>query len=148
MMHVAVLINDPTKSWMSRVVQIFTKSVSSHVELVFSDGVAAIVTPSWMALDKRKEPYDLYHWVMVPLPFITDEMETSIRASTEAIFENEPEYDYLGAVSGYFGSTKQNSSQWYCSELIVDLLRDYVPEFDEVSWATPDFIWKTLVDKL
>lgn len=149
MMYVAVLINDPNKSILSRIVQVFTKSVASHVELVFSDGTAAIVTPQWMTLEKRKDKYDLYHWVMIPLPEITETMEKEIRERTIDIYKDAPRYDYLGAVSGYFRSCVQNESDWYCGELVVELLREYIPELEPLAdtWATPELVWKTLVNR-
>lgn len=144
MLHVAVLINDPNKSFLSTLVQLFTKSVASHVELVFSDGIATIVTPKEVALDKRPYDYDLYHWVMIPLPDITPAQEYIIRTKAREIFYSKPKYDYLGAISGFFGSSRQNKHKWYCGELVAELLGDYIPELKELKWATPEHVWRIL----
>ena len=144
MIQVAILINDPNKSIFSRIVNVFTRSVASHVELVFSDGVATIVTPQERVLAKREEPYDLYHWVMIPLPEITEEQEKAIREKAEKLFAMHPKYDYLGAISGFFGSCRQDKSKWYCGELVVELLKDYVPELGVFYWAIPEEIWYVL----
>jgi hypothetical protein len=147
MLQVAILINDPHKSILSRIVNLFTRSTASHVEIVFSDGMATIVTPSERVLAKRDEPYDLYHWVMIPLPEITYLQESLIRKKAEEIFASHPKYDYLGAISGFFGSSRQDKSRWYCGELVVELLRDYVPELAALNWAIPEDIWFMLADK-
>lgn len=145
MLHVAILINDPNKSIFSSIVQVFTKSVASHVELVFSDGVATIVTPQQVELAKRDTKYDKYHWVMIPLPEITSAQEAAIRKRAEELFAEHPKYDYLGAISGFFGSSRQNKSKWYCGEMVVELLKDYILELGILYWAVPEDIWRILV---
>ena len=150
MMYVAVLINDPDRSIFASLVRIFTKSIATHVELVFTDGLATIVTPSWMELTKRKDGYSSYRWVKIPLDMISTTDEFYIRKYAEEIYSKNPKYDYLGAVSGYFGSSRQDTSKWYCGELVVELLKGYIPKLQEISWATPDALWRTLseiVDK-
>lgn len=147
MIQVAILINDPNKSILSRIVSFFTRSVASHVELVFSDGAAAIVTPKERVLAKREDPYDCYHWVMIPLPEITEVQEALIRKRAEELFAENPKYDYLGAISGFFGSCRQDKSKWYCGELVVELLKDYVPELNVLYWAIPEEIWFMLANK-
>ena len=144
MLHVAILINEPNKSLLSAIVQIFTRSVASHVELVFSDGLATIVTPKCMALVQRPNTYDLYHWVMIPLPDISAFQESLIRSRARTILYNKPKYDYLGAIAGFFGSSRQNKNKWYCGELVAELLGEYIPELKELKWATPEKVWRIL----
>lgn len=144
MLHVAILINEPSKSILSAAVQLFTRSVASHVEIVFTDGAATIVTPKCMLLTHRQEPYDLYHWVMIPLPDISAFQESLIRSRAREILFSRPKYDYLGAISGFFGSSRQNKNKWYCGELVAELLGDYIPELKELKWATPEKVWRVL----
>ena len=119
MLQLAVLVNDPKKSWLSKLVNIFTRSHASHVELVFSDDVATIVTPSTIALAKRGFNKTIKRF----------------------------KYDYLGAISGLFGSARQNKDKWYCGEIVAELLKDYIPELGELDWATPDKVWKIVAEK-
>lgn len=147
MLHVAILINDPDKSLISTIIRRFTRSVAIHAELVFSDGVATIVTPRQVELTKRPNKYDMYHWVMIPLPDITPMQEYLIRAKAEEIYCKNPKYDYLGAISGFFGSSRQNKNKWYCGELVVELLSPYIPKLNTLSWAIPEDIWRALTIK-
>lgn len=144
MLHVAILINDTDKSLLPMIVRKFTRSVATHVELVFSDGVATIVTPKCIELAKRSDKYDMYHWVMIPLPDITPMQESLIRARAKEIYDKKPKYDYLGAISGFFGSSRQNKNKWYCGELVVELLSPYIPELSTLDWAIPEDIWRIL----
>lgn len=144
MLHVAILINDLDKSLLSTIVRKFTRSIATHVELVFSDGTATIVTPKWIELAKRPDKYDMYHWVMIPLPDITPMQESLIRARAKEIYDKNPKYDYLGAISGFFGSSRQNKNKWYCGELVVELLSPYIPELNKLDWAIPKDIWRIL----
>lgn len=146
MLQLAVLVNDPKKSWLSKLVNIFTRSHASHVELVFSDGVATIVTPSTIALAKRASGYDKYHWVLVPLPHIYEAQEYIIRYNANLLYAKRFKYDYLGAISGLFGSARQNKDKWYCGEIVAELLKDYIPELGELDWATPDKVWKIVAE--
>lgn len=144
MLHVAILINDPDQELVSTIIRQFTRSVAIHAELVFSDGVATIVTPKQVELAKRPGKYDMYHWVMIPLPDITPMQEYLIRARAKEIYAEKPKYDYLGAISGFFGSSRQNKNKWYCGELVVELLSPYIPELNALDWAIPEDIWRIL----
>lgn len=147
MLHVAILINDPDKSLISTIIRQFTRSVAIHTELVFSDGVATIVTPNQVELAKRPGKYDMYHWVMIPLPDITTVQEYLIRTKAKELYCKKPKYDYLGAISGFFGSSRQDKDNWYCGELVVELLSPYIPKLNTLDWATPEDIWRTLTLK-
>lgn len=147
MLHVAILINDPDKSLISTIIRQFTRSVAIHTELVFSDGVATIVTPNQVELAKRPGKYDMYHWVMIPLPDITTVQEYLIHAKAKELYCKKPKYDYLGAISGFFGSSRQDKDNWYCGELVVELLSPYIPKLNTLDWATPEDIWRTLTLK-
>lgn len=147
MLHVAILINDPDQELVSTIIRKFTRSVAIHAELVFSDGVATIVTPKQVELAKRPGKYDKYHWVMIPLQDITPLQEYLIRARAIEIYAEKPKYDYLGAISGFFGSSRQNKNKWYCGELVVELLSPYIPELNALDWAIPEDIWRTLTLK-
>jgi hypothetical protein len=89
----------------------------------------------------------MYHWVMIPLPDITTVQEYLIRAKAKELYCKKPKYDYLGAISGFFGSSRQDKDNWYCGELVVELLSPYIPKLNTLDWATPEDIWRTLTLK-
>ena len=146
MLKLAVALNDPNKSIVSRIVHACTKSASYHCELVFSDGMAAIVDPSNIVLSSRT--YTYYNWTLVPIPGIDEQQEVAIRQAYLDILKQDPKYDWLGAIAGFFGSKKEDPKKWFCSELVAYLLAPYVPECDVDKWMTPDRLWKILSDRI
>lgn len=146
MLKLAVALNDPNKSIVSRVIHACTKSAAYHCELLFSDGKSLIVTPKYLGIGLKS--YNFYNWALVPIPGIDEETEIDIREKCESILAKKPKYDYLGAISGFFGSKKEKSDKWFCSELIAYLLKPYIPTLDTDKWMTPDRLWKLLSDRI
>ena len=144
MMHLAVNINDEQHNVTSVIINIFTKSKAYHVEPVFSDGYA------YRASSKRmgfvKEDYNYYEWLLIPLPFVSEVEESIIRKWFEDLNETQPEYDYLGAISGVFGSDREDPTKWYCGELCVKAFGRHIPELTQLKWATPEKVWKYTSD--
>lgn len=144
MMYLAVNINDENHNVTSLIVNIFTKSKSYHVEPVFSDGYAYRASPKQVGY--VKEEYNYYEWTLIPLPFIDEVNEAIIRKWFDDLDETHPKYDFLGAISGVFGSSREDPDKWYCGELCVKAFGKYVPELNELTWATPEKVWKYVSD--
>src|SRR5574344_289689 len=145
MMYLAVGLNDPDKSIVAKVVHFFTRSCAYHVELIFSDNASLVVVPTLVGYTDRI--YDYYHWQTIPLDFISKKEEKEIRARADEFMAKKPKYDYLGAILGFFGTNRQDSSKWDCGELVAELLKNKIPEFNDLKWATPEIIWKTISEK-
>ena len=149
MIHLAVRLNG--SGLIGDIVNIFTKSKSSHVGLVFTDGTSLEVTPEFIGL-RDDVTYDFYNWALIPCPFLSYQDEQKIKAELDEILAQHPKYDYLGAISGVFGSYRQDDSKWYCSELVARLLEDYMSEFqsdrNKRKWITPETVWKVVADKV
>jgi hypothetical protein len=144
MMYLAVAINEPDNSLIAAIINIFTKSKAHHVEPVFSDGTAFNARPGGVELIKRD--YDYYNWLLVPCPFMSEEDEKVARNKADSIMTAHPGYDYLGAIAGIFGSSREDPSKWYCGELCAVIFGDKVQELNTRSWDTPEFVWKTISD--
>ena len=140
MMYLAIAVNDPNHAISSAIVNICTKAKAYHVEPVFSDGSAFCCSPKCMGMITRH--YDSYHWVKIPCPFITIQQEKEIRKFCDDLDSKKPKYDWLGAISGFFGSKKENRRRWYCGELCVKIFTGIIPDIEKIKWATPDKIWK------
>lgn len=155
MLHLAVAINDKDRDLIPIFVSIFTLSKSYHTELVFTDGTALICDPTGVRFGTRT--YDRYHWVIIPLPWITRSQEREIRAHAEEIVLSKPKYDWLGAIFGGLTSWFDNPHKWFCSELCCYVLRDFTPALQEDAesihrygkiWWTPELLWRTLSEYL
>ena len=140
MMYLAVNINDYQHNVSSFIVNLFTWSKAYHVEPVFSDGYAFRASPKQMGY--LKEKYNYYEWLLIPCDFINEEEEATIRKWFDELAKSNPKYDFLGAISGVFGSSREDPSKWYCGELCVKAFGDKIPELKELSWATPEKVWK------
>ena len=146
MLRLAVALNDPNKSLVSRIIHACTKSAAYHCELVFTDGRSLIVTPRYIGMGIRS--YNFYNWTLVPIPGVDNVAEADIRQKCEDILATKPKYDWLGATSGFFGSKKEDSSKWFCSELIAYLLKPYIPTLNTNKWMTPDRLWKLISERI
>jgi hypothetical protein len=144
MMYLAVNINDYQHNVTSVIVNLFTWSKAYHVEPVFSDGYAFRASPKYMGYIKEK--YNYYEWLMIPCSFITEVEEAIIRKEFDELADRNPKYDYLGAISGVFGSSRQNPNKWYCGELCVKAFGEHIPALKELSWATPEKVWELVAE--
>ena len=155
MLHLAVAINDKDRNLIPVIVSLFTLSKAYHTELVFTDNTVLICDPSGIRFGTRV--YDRYHWVLVPLPWITKTQEKEIRAHCEEIVAGKPKYDWLGAIFGGLASCFDNPRKWFCSELCRYVLKDFTASLADEStilckfrktWWTPELLWRTLSEYL
>lgn len=137
MMYLATAVNDP--KWTAAVISMFTKGRAFHSELVFSDGSALEITTRHIGMVNRV--YNWYKWHLIPLPetVIDNDEETKIRERVTAYLQDDPKYDYIGAVFGKWFPHVQLKNRWYCSEFCRDVLKDRIPGLgDDEKWITPD----------
>ena len=147
MMHIAFAIHERNKSIIPTIVSLFTWSKAYHCQLVFSDGVA-ITTDISKDVHFTETTYDKWHWVLLPLPWITEEQENDIRITSSVLVENRADYDLIGAIFGRLSKWFNNSGDYFCTELCAELLSTYTPELFKDTWYNPDDIWKIINDKL
>lgn len=145
MMKLAIEVNAYSGDWLANLVSLFTRSRAFHVEPVFSDGVAFVATPSFTGLSSHA--YDKYHWVLIDCPWIDAEEEKKQRVWAESVVLKDIKYDYLGAISGFFGSDREDPNKWYCGEVCAKIFGDTVPELKELKWAIPDKVWEIIAKK-
>lgn len=125
MLWLAVALNDPDKSLVSRIIHACTKSAAYHCELIFTDGKSLIVTPRYIGTGIKS--YNFYNWTLVPIPGIDNVAEADIRQKCEDILAAKPKYDWLGAISGFFGSKKKiHPNGFVVSLLLIYLNRTYL----------------------
>ena len=55
-------------------------------------------------------------------------------------------YDWLGALSGLFGSSREDSDKWFCGELCVRAFGKFIPELERLKWATPEDVWRIVAN--
>lgn len=153
MMHLAVAINDKDRELMPIFVSIFTLSKSYHTELVFSNGEAVICGPSGIYFGTRT--YDKYHWVLVPIPWITEDEEEEVRVWCQKVVDEHPKYDWLGAICGGISAFIENPKKWFCSELCCAALQPYTEPLSKDAtniflrkWWTPELLWRTVSEYL
>ncbi len=147
MMKLAVEVNARRGNLIANIIRICTRAKAFHVEPVFSDGTAFVATPSFVGLTSHTNDYDGYHWVLIDCPWMTDAEEQKQRTWAEGINIHNLKYDYLGAISGFFGAHKENSEKWYCGEICAHVFGDAIPELKKLKWCTPDKIWKIIAER-
>lgn len=107
-------------SWLDRFIAICTLGKHSHVELVFSDGLSYSASPREKVSRFKEIKYNSKHWDFVDLD-ITSSEEIYMR-SIASLCQGR-EYDYLGAIFSATPLCIHNSSRVFCSELVVNILR-------------------------
>lgn len=147
MMKLAIEINPSEMKLLSNLVSIFSRGRAFHVEPVFSDGTAFIATPDFVGLKNRFSSYDKYHWILIDCPWISKEEEQQHREWAEDICSKEVKYDFLGAVSGFFGSKREDPSKLYCGEICAKVFGNDIPELNNITWGTPDAVWRLVAEK-
>lgn len=99
----------------------------SHVELLFSDGMAG-------TSDREKGGVVLYHlgdpdpadWITIEIPGILPDEERRIRAFIEG--ELGCPYDMMGIIfAQVFPWHRESPTAWFCSELVVAALKTVLP---------------------
>lgn len=146
MMFVSIAVNDRDSELIPFVVSLCTWSKAYHCELIFSDGQSLVMDPKGCRFEQRA--IDPYKWVILPLPEITEDQETTLRNKAQQIMQTCKGYDWLGAILGVFLKTDVESPRrWYCSELIAYLLKDHITEFQQGQFSPGD-IWRIVANHL
>ena len=150
MLHAAFAINQRNPELIPNLVSWLTWSPVYHCELLFSDGNAISAERSGVQWVQRI--YDWYNWVTLPMPWIDWLTEKSIKSKAAEILkqhpDGKPEYDYFGAIFGRLETRLEDSTKWYCTELINYLIGDYTPNINMRRWYSPGMLWQTLSDYL
>lgn len=120
-----------------------TLSQIFHVELLFPFGQALTADPAggvhWV-----KRDYNRFHWVELPLPWITKTQIDRIKKAADKIVNMGAGYDLLGAFFGQFISGAMSDDKFFCSELAVHLLAPYTPSLNVTKWYSPSMLWTEL----
>lgn len=146
MMKIAFAIHKRDRSIIPFIVSLFTWSKAYHCELVFSDGYT-VSTDVSHGVYLRYAKYDTYHWVLLPLPWITQSAENSIRNTANKLIENKSGYDLMGAIFGSISKYFNDPNNYFCTELCSSLLQPWTSDFKQ-SWYNPDEIWKIISNRL
>ena len=142
MMSLAVAINNVKDNFIPAMINIFTFSRCYHTELILSDGTAIYCGPKGVKYIKR-DNYDMYSWILIPLNEIDAEAEDHIKKEVNRYIEQNAKYDWIGAIFGRFSSNFNDESKWFCSELCAKLLSPYYPELGIKNvWWSPEKLWK------
>lgn len=101
----------------NRGVRLWTRGPYSHVELIFSDGIAASASFADGGVRFKSIEFDPTHWDIIDLPA---EWEASARAYFEA-HEGE-KYDLLGNLHFVIGAVADSRDRKFCSEAVAGAL--------------------------
>lgn len=101
----------------SRAVRTWTRSRYSHVELIFSDGIAASSSFIDGGVRFKLIDFDLEHWDIVDLP---DALEPEARAWFVAHAGDG--YDVVGNVHFIIAPVGDAKTLWFCSEAVAAAL--------------------------
>lgn len=146
MIHLAVAINDKDESVVSTLISIYTLSPAYHTELIFTDDKVFTMDPNGARFITRT--YDRYHWVLIPLPWISPLQEKEIRTWVEELVASNPKYDWIGATIGRIKPEVGRNNKWFCSEACAAALAKYTPVITMDRWWSPVKLWKTCSDYL
>lgn len=101
----------------NRGVQIWTRSIYSHCELIFSDGMSASASYMDGGVRFKSIEYDPEKWDIYTLP---DYLEDNAR---QWFVEHEGQrYDIWGNVHFVFSIIGDSSNRWFCSEACLAAL--------------------------
>ncbi len=101
----------------SRGVQIWTKSIYSHCEIIFSDGQSASASFLDHGVRFKEITYDPAKWDFVDLP---DSFEADARAWF--VKHEHESYDLLGNLHFVISPIGDDKTKWFCSEAIAAAL--------------------------
>ena len=147
---------NPRATWLDYMIAIFSFGSYSHVELLLNNNNLAFSSSGrdgcvrFKNID-RKDPSFLDRWDVIKIT--GDSIENVIYAETlsKANKMLGKKYDYLGALLSIFRMPKSfNRNEYFCSELVVEILKDY-EEFaylDEPHTYTPTRLRKDILRHL
>jgi len=101
----------------NRFVRWWTRGQYSHMELIFSDGVAASSSFIDGGVRFKKIVFDPANWDFIDLPA---ELETAARAWFTV--NNGKAYDILGELRFFLGPVSAGRDKWFCSAAVMDAL--------------------------
>lgn len=115
--------SNPDAELFDRAVCIWTRSRFSHVEMVFSDGMSFSSSPRDGGCRFKEIDYNKpSHWVLFPIPWITEYDEQEIRAF--CINQDGTKYDWTGIfLSQVLPLNIQEPNRWFCSEIAANSLK-------------------------
>ena len=126
--------NNPRATWLDYVIALFSFGSYSHVEILLnnklsfgSSGRDGCVRFKHI---NRRDPSFLDRWDVIKIT--GDNIENIMYAKTLSIANKMlgKKYDYFGALLSIFRMPKSfNGDKYFCSELVVEILKDY-EEFD------------------
>ncbi|MGW8169625.1 MAG: hypothetical protein ACWGHH_06440 [Sulfurovaceae bacterium] len=108
-------------TWLDKLIAIATFGKHSHVEVVFSDGMAFSISPREKVCRFKRIDFNPDNWEFVELD-MTKKEENYIRAMAYKYLNYS--YDYIGAITSATPICLQVNSQMFCSELSTELIRN------------------------
>lgn len=108
-------------TWLDRFIAIVTLGKYSHVEVVFSDGMSFSISPREKVCRFKRIDFNPNNWEFIDLT-VTRKEEDYIRAMAYKYLDCT--YDYIGAVTSATPICLQVSSEMFCSELAIELIRN------------------------
>lgn len=107
-------------------VRAWTRSPYSHVELVFSDGMAGSSSFADGGVRFKQIDFDPAHWDFIELP---GHLEAAARVWFE--LHKGDKYDLLGNLHFVLAPVGDDKDRWFCSEAVAASLRiPYPSRFD------------------
>jgi hypothetical protein len=116
------------KDFIGRMLNLFTGIKGfSHVELVFSDGLAFSSTSleggqGGCRFGRIPGLNDTSKWICVPVE-CSEGQEEAMRDEAEYLARIKARYDFAGCVDVVLPFVEQNPDDWFCSEVVEHLLQ-------------------------
>jgi len=134
--------NPKARVW-DYIISIFTLGEYSHSELVFSDGMSFSIsnrlkTPKFKNIDINSGSWDIIDFEVAP------NIEQKIKRLCLYKQKQKFTYDYKGAFFSPLRICKHYKNKYFCSELVVDVLRDYIFDLQPGCKYTPSRLQKTI----
>lgn len=158
MLHAMFTVNATNKSkLLPFFISLFTWGKVYHCELLFTNGISLTtsledgvhwVKRTYNPQDWMKCTYNPYDWVAIPLPWIPRKHEKTIKQWADNLIESGARYDTRRALFGGLFPKVNDTSAYFCSELLAESLAPYTPGLDGSKWYTPNDLWKLLSEFL
>lgn len=98
-------------------VRFITKSIYSHCEVIFSDGMSASSSFSDGGVRFKEIEYEPERWDIIELPSANEDAVRKWFKDHE-----HAKYDLLGNLHFIFGFIGNSNGKWFCSEAIAEAL--------------------------
>jgi hypothetical protein len=113
----------PSATTLDTTVAVLSFGQYSHVELIFSDGMAFSVSPRDKGTRFKKINFNPEAWDILDTPMVK-ETEDNIRSLANVFLGYK--YDYIGAIFSISPVCIQKDKRFFCSELVTNLLNHCV----------------------